>query len=170
MAPFRQEVKEASGVFVGTVGPLLDGKTFTWEVRVGRVYKGDPVHTSTVNTGHEYDNGMVDTCSSTLDPGRRYLFLVEGRADTWSVPGCQDTYALPDAALSRVRQLMGRPNAQPPSEPEPVATDVHPAAESAAPVWWWMAGGAALIVTGTGSAVILVRRKGLSEGGRTLDT
>jgi len=160
IVPLKQQVSDASGVFIGTVESLAPGKNVTWQVQVDRVYKGDPAETSTVITGQEGANGLVNTCNITLETGREYLFFVEGGADTWTLAACGPPMSPRAEEVSRVRALLG--GSAPPTldQPDPTGTTRAigaAAGEDASRPWWWLGGGVAALA-GVGALALRVHR------------
>ena len=158
MQPMKQQVAEASGVFMGTVGSLAPGKNFTWEVQVERVYKGDPAATSTMNTGQEGVDGLANSCNRTLEVGRKYLFFADGGADSWTMGACDFPSSPTAVALSRVRALLGPPGVPTRSEPGRGVSETTRMPDKGLDQPWWWLGGGAVAVAGAGALALRLRR------------
>lgn len=119
----QQHVMAADAIFTGVVksserGPVADaqpGSTFTHEVAVDLVYKGD-VTTSTVQV--RTDQSRVTCSLGKLATGTSYMFFVQPDGEIWTAAGASGTAPASDELLAKVERLLGAGNQPVPPAPE----------------------------------------------------
>jgi hypothetical protein len=152
------QTKQAAGVFSGTVtdarNDRTDGRrTTTYDVEVGRVYKGD-VRTATVEvTTDRTASGLAD-----LPADKEYVFFVEDEGSVLTSDRCSGTARASGDLVSKVEKLLGEGRPAVPPEPQhAVFTPVADAEPTSLPRL--AAPGAALVLAGL-LGLIVVRRLG----------
>lgn len=148
----QQDVMGADAIFTGLVksserGPALGGRpgaTFTHEVEVDLVYKGD-VTTSTVQV--RTDQSRVTCSLGKLATGTSYMFFVQPDGEIWTAAGASGTAPASDKLLVKVERLLGTGNPPVPPAPE-TATFTTVAAGEPTTLTRAAAPGLALIIIG----------------------
>lgn len=124
-ATTQSHTKSAKAVFTGTVTSVTGagktdgqrGATYTNLVEVDRVYKGG-IDTLTVEVASDSGSSGTGQCGlGSLDPGRRYVFFVQGDGEAWTAEGCGGTAPAADKLVTQVERLLG--DGRPPMPPEP---------------------------------------------------
>ena len=156
------DTKRASDVFTGVVGeasktPKRGNRpaTFTYDVQVERVYKGD-VGTETVQVT---SSTTSKTCRSlVLDPGRGYVFFVRAAGPTFAGDTCGGTDRATSGLVAKVEGLLGDGRLPTPVQPEQ-ATFTRVVDAEPATLTRMMAPGVALVLAGL-LGLFVVRRVG----------
>ena len=113
----RESVNRVDGVFLATVGPLVEDRQRTNVVEVTSVYKGDVGARVTINTGTE-EPGVESSCDFELTEGTTRMFFATGGGSTWAAGQCNGPFGDETKIRHRLDQLLGQPT--PPSVDAPV--------------------------------------------------